>query len=308
LGGLLTADDLASHLSTWVEPIHADYRGRRVYECPPNGQGITALMALNILSGWDLASLPYASSEAFHLKMEAIKLAMTDAARYVADPEHAAVPMAGMLSREYADERRALISPERAIAAPLPGSPPAGNTVLICAADAEGNAVSLINSLSSNFGSGVVARGTGIVLQNRGAGFSLDPTHPNCLAPGKRPFHTIIPCLVTEGDRLSICFGVMGGLNQAQGHTQVLTNIVDHGMDPQQALDAPRFRFDGGNRFGIERGLSRRLYAELRERGHVLSYGEPLSFGGGQVILVDPESGAYCAGSDPRKDGQAVAC
>ncbi len=307
LGGLLNEEDLAAHTSTWVEPIHITYRGRRVYECPPNGQGITALMALNILSGYELGSLAYASPEAFHLKMEAVKLAMTDSARYVADPAQSAVPVAGLLSPGYADERRALISRQRAIDAPLPGTPTTGHTVLICTADAEGNAVSFINSLSSNFGSGIVARGTGIMLQNRGAGFTLDPTHPNCLAPGKRSFHTIIPGMVTQDGDLSMCYGVMGGLNQAQGHTQVLTNIVDHGMDPQQALDAPRFRFDGGNRFGIEPGLGRSLYAALRRLGHVLTCDDPQKFGGGQVILVDPESGAYRAGSDPRKDGQAVA-
>jgi gamma-glutamyltranspeptidase/glutathione hydrolase len=307
LGGLLAEEDLAGHTSTWVEPIHTTYRGLRVHECPPNGQGITALMALNILSGYDLGALDFASPEAFHLKMEAIKLAMTDAARYVADPALAQVPVAGLLDPAYAAERRALISPDRAIAAPAPGLPRGGDTVYITAADAEGNAVSFINSISASFGSGVVARGTGILLQNRGAGFSLDPEHPNCLAPGKRSFHTIIPCLVTEGDRLAICYGVMGGLMQAQGHTQVLTNIVDHGMDPQEALSAPRFRFDAENRFGIESGLSRSTYAALRARGHALTVGHRGQFGGGQVIMVDRESGAYLAGSDPRKDGQAIA-
>jgi gamma-glutamyltranspeptidase/glutathione hydrolase len=308
LGGLLSEEDLATHTSTWVEPIHSDYRGYRVYECPPNGQGITALEALNILSGDDLTALGYESSAAFHLKMEAIKLAMTDAARYVADPARAAVPVDGLLAPEYAARRRALISAGRAIRAPQPGAPQfPGDTVYLCAADAQGNAVSFINSLSSNFGSGVVARGTGILLQNRGAGFSLDPQHPNCLAPGKRSFHTIIPCLVTREGSLAICYGVMGGMNQAQGHVQVLTNIVDHGMGPQEALDAPRFRYDAGNSFGIERGLGPGLYEALRGLGHDLTFGQPGRFGGGQVILVDGESGAYRAGSDPRKDGQAVA-
>jgi len=307
LGGLLTEEDLARHTSTWVDPIHIDYRGLRVYECPPNGQGITALMALNILSGYDLPAMEFASADALHWKMEAIKLAMTDAARYVADPAMAPVPVEGLLAPEYAAERRGLISPERAIAAPTPGMPRNGDTVYLCAADAEGNAVSFINSISASWGSGVVARGTGIVLQNRGAGFSLDPEHPNCLAPGKRSFHTIIPCMVTQDDALAICYGVMGGLMQAQGHTQVLTNIVDHGMNPQQALDAPRFRFDAENRFGIESGLSRSTYAALRARGHALTVGHRGQFGGGQVIMVDRESGAYLAGSDPRKDGQAIA-
>jgi len=307
-GGLMTLQDLADHTSTWVDPIHVDYRGRRVYECPPNGQGIAALIALNILSGYDLAELGFSSGDAFHLKMEAIKLAMTDAGRYVADPEMADVPVKGLLSPTYAGTRRALIDKGQAIPAPKAGMPPTSlDTVYLCTADAEGNAVSFINSLYMGFGSGIVAEGTGIALQNRGNLFVLDPDHPNCIAPHKRPYHTIIPCMVTADERLSLCFGVMGGFMQPQGHVQVLSNILDHGMDVQSALDAPRFNFQGESRFLIEPNLPEGVYADLRARGHALSFEQGSIFGGGQVIQVDPESGALLAGSEPRKDGCAVA-
>jgi len=308
LGGLLTEEDLAAHTTTWVEPISTEYRGYRVWECPPNGQGIATLMALNILAGYPVAADSFGAPVTLHRKMEAVKLAMTDATRYVADPEMAEVPVEGLLSAEYASERRALIRDDVAISEPSAGVPPtSADTVYLCAVDAEGNAVSFINSLYMGFGSGVVARGTGIVLQNRGNLFSLDPDHPNCIAPGKRPYHTIIPCMVTQGDRLAICYGVMGGYMQPQGQVQVLSNIVDHGMDPQRALDAPRFRYDVAKTFGIERGYGRKVYATLRGLGHVLQVSNRGNYGGGQVILVDPESGAYLAGSDPRKDGYAVA-
>jgi len=239
--------------------------------------------------------------------MEAIKLGMTDAARYVADPEMASVPVQGLLSTGYFAERRSLIRTDRAITQPQPGLPVGPDTVYLCAADSEGNAVSFINSLYEGFGSGIVAEGTGFALQNRGNLFSLDPAHPNCIAPHKRPYHTIIPCMVTRGEQLAICFGVMGGFMQPQGHVQVLSNLVDHGMDPQQALDAPRFRFDRGNEFGIESHLPRGVYAALRSLGHALQVGGIGNFGGGQVIQVHPTSGALMAGSDPRKDGCAVA-
>jgi gamma-glutamyltranspeptidase / glutathione hydrolase len=307
-GGFFALQDLAEHTSTWVEPIYTDYRGYRVYECPPNGHGIAALMALNILSGYDLASMGFGTAESLHLKMEAIKLALTDAARYVADPEQADVPVQGLLSTAYADTRRALIDKARAIAVPKAGLPPAGHdTVYLCAADGEGNACSFINSLYMGFGSGIVAEGTGVALQNRGNLFVLDPTHPNCIAPHKRPYHTIIPCMVTQGDKLALCFGVMGGLMQPQGHMQVLTNIVDHGMDVQQALNAPRFRFEQGNAFLIETFYPTNPYDALRQRGHVLTRVDGGPFGGGQAIMVDPTSGALLAGSEPRKDGCAVA-
>jgi gamma-glutamyltranspeptidase/glutathione hydrolase len=306
-GGLLTAQDLADHISTWVEPIHSDYRGYRVYECPPNGQGLAALLALNILSGYDLAALGFDSVDALHYKMEAVKLAMTDAARYVADPELADVPVAGLLAPEYAAGRRALIRRGHALTAPTPGLPSGSDTVYLCAADGEGNAVTFISSLYMGFGSGIVAPGTGVALQNRGHLFSLDPAHPNCIAPRKRPYHTIIPAMVTRDERLAVCYGVMGGFMQPQGHVQVLSNMVDHGMDPQRALDAPRFMYQRGNEFLIDDFYGEDVYPELLNRGHALGITRGAVFGGGQIIAVDPESGALLAASAPRKDGAAVA-
>ncbi len=306
--GLLTLRDLADHTSSWVEPIHADYRGYRVYECPPNGQGIAALIALNILGGYDIGALGFGSADCLHLKMEAVKLAMTDAARYVADLEMADVPVAGLLSSDYADERRKGIRVDRANPVVEAGMPPSSSdTVYLCAADAEGNAVSFINSLYMGFGSGIVVENTGVTLQNRGSLFSLDPTHPNCIAPHKRPYHTIIPCMVTKDGDLALCFGVMGGFMQPQGHVQVLSNIVDHGMDVQVALDAPRFCCKGGNEFLVENSYPRSSYETLEQRGHALEIVGSGGLGGGQVIMVDPDSGAFLAGSDPRKDGCAVA-
>lgn len=306
--GLLTTQDLADHTSTWVEPIHTDYRGHRVYECPPNGQGIAALIALSILGGYDIGALGFDSADGLHLKMEAVKLGMTDARRYVADPELVDVPVEDLLSPAYADQRRAEISMGRAISEPRPGRlPSGGDTVYLCTADAEGNAVSFINSLYSGFGSGIVAAGTGIMLQNRGSLFELDPEHPNCIAPGKRPYHTIIPCMVTRGDALAICFGVMGGFMQPQGHVQVLCNILDHGMNVQQALDAPRFCHEGGNQFRIQGLFPSAICDALRERGHALTVTEGVGYGGAQVIMLDPESGALLGGSDPYKDGCALA-
>ncbi|MGI5917301.1 MAG: gamma-glutamyltransferase [Anaerolineae bacterium] len=306
--GLLTMQDLADHTSTWVEPIHIDYRGYRVFECPPNGHGIAALIALNILSAYDLAGMGFDSTDALHLKMEAMKLAMTDASRYVADPELAHVPIEALLSADYAARRRESIRMDRAIAEPQPGMLPiTPDTVYLSVVDGEGNAVSFINSLYTSFGSGIVARGTGIALQNRGNLFVLDPDHPNCIAPHKRPYHTIIPCMVTREDRLALCFGVMGGYMQPQGHVQVLTNIIDHGMNPQQALDAPRFMYQQGREYIIENSYDAAAYPDLEARGHILKESESLFFGGGQVIMVDPESGALMAGSEPRNDGCAVA-
>ena len=310
LGGLLTAEDLAAHSSTWVQPISANYRGYRVWECPPNGQGIATLLALNILSGYDLGALRYDDPNAWHYKIESLKLAMTDAGRYVADPDKADVPIEALLSPEYTARRRALIDASRAIDPPLPGAlPTSHDTVYLCAADAEGNAVSFINSLYMGFGSGVVARGTGICLQNRGRLFGLDPQHPNCIAPGKRPYHTIIPAMVTRDDDLAICYGVMGGFMQPQGQVQVLCNLVDHGMSPQEALDAPRFCYHVEQRGPtyLEPACPPTIVRALRKRGHRLEVSASGNYGGGQVIRVDPESGAYIAGSEPRNDGCALA-
>ncbi|MDW8146511.1 MAG: gamma-glutamyltransferase [Roseiflexaceae bacterium] len=309
-GGVLTLEDLAAHRSTWETPISTTYRGYTVYECPPNGQGITALIALNILEGFDMAALTPASPEALHLQIEALRLAFADAAAYVADPAHVHVPTDWLLSAAHAAERRAQIDPQRAMPSVRPSALPGGHdTVYVTAVDADGNAVSFINSLYMAFGSGVVAGDTGICLQNRGAGFVLDPDHPNCVAPGKRPYHTIIPCIVTRGDRLWASFGVMGGFMQPQGHVQMLVNMIDFGMNPQEALDAPRFElidpYLGQDAVALEHDPE--VAAALAARGHrVVDRQGMFGFGGGQIIVVD-EAGVRHAGSDPRKDGCAVA-
>ncbi|MGI6368595.1 MAG: gamma-glutamyltransferase [Anaerolineae bacterium] len=305
--GLLTAADLAAHTSTWEEPISSVYRGHRVWECPPNGQGIATLLALNVLEGYPLAEMQWADPLTVHLKMEAVKLAMIDAARYVADPAMAEVPVDALLSAAYAQERRAAIRPERALAAPGPWQlPTSHDTVYVTAADGEGNACSFINSLYMGFGSGITVPGTGVVLQNRGHLFTLDRAHPNCLAPGKRPYHTIIPAMVTRDEALALCYGVMGGFMQPQGQVQVLCNILDHGMSPQEALDAPRFCYESDGSFHIEPYFGMETLQQLQRFGHRLEV-EAGYYGGGQVIRVHPESGALMAGSEPRNDGAAVA-
>jgi len=308
-GALLTEEDLATYSATWVEPICTNYHGLQVWECPPNGQGIIALEALNILSGVDLANMPFDAPDTVHVKMEALKLAMADALRFVADPDQVRVPVEGLLSREYAARRLGDIDLARATPMPEPGRPLGTDTVYVTAVDGEGNAASVINSIFLAFGSGLVAEGTGICLQNRGSLFVMDPTHPNCLAPNKRPFHTIIPCLVTEDGDLRMSFGVMGGAMQPQGHVQVLTNILDHGMDVQAAIDAPRFYYqpEPGAPHLIEPYFPDETLAELRRRGHKLTLGEGGIFGGAQMIMVDGNSGALLCGSEPRKDGCAVA-
>jgi gamma-glutamyltranspeptidase/glutathione hydrolase len=313
-GGCLTMDDLASHVSTWEEPISVTYRGLRVYECPPNGQGITALIALNILEGFDLASLEALSAEKMHLMIEALRLAFADARWYVADPKFSNVPVKELLSKEYAAERRKLLDPQRATVDQKRGAPVASsNTVYLSVVDQWGNACSFINSNYMGFGTGIVPKGWGFTLQNRGHNFSLDPNHPNCLAPRKRPYHTIIPAMVTrEADEsLYASYGVMGGFMQPQGHVQVLSALHDAGLDPQSALDLPRFCIDvdeAGGRVAIEEGMPKTTLDALREMGHpvyeVSGYERAL-FGRGQVILRDPETGVLCGGSDPRADGYA---
>lgn len=304
-GGFLTLDDLAAHTSTWVEPIFATYHAHRIYECPPNGQGLAALLALNIAATYNLRGMN--AADATHVLIEAMKLAFADAHRYIADPEMVGVPVDGLLSADYAVERRRLIDMNRA-GDPSPGIPPAGDdTVYLTVVDQARNAVSFINSNYEGIGSGLVGGATGIALQNRGAGFSLDPDHPNCLAPRKRPFHTIIPAMIVRDGRPLYSFGVMGGPMQPQGHLQVTINLVDLGMDPQRALDAPRFRVLGGRRVTLEPGVPEGVVKELRRRGHDIAPPDlPGSYGGGQIIHLDPETGALAGGSDPRKDGCAI--
>jgi gamma-glutamyltranspeptidase/glutathione hydrolase len=309
LGGLFTKRDLKDHKSTWVKPISVNYRGYDICECPPNGQGLIALLVLNILEGYDLRSLGHNSAGYLHLLVEAIKLAFADGDRYIADPDFADVPVKGLLSKSYAEKRKALISPDRAISAPTADVPEDGDTVYLATIDSEGNSVSFINSLYNAFGSGVVVEGAGICLQNRGGLFSLEVGHRNVIAPHKRPYHTIIPGMVFKDGKLLYTFGVMGGFQQPQGHVQLLANLIDFGMGVQTALDAPRFRYYPGRGCAFEPGIPSAVIADLKKRGHpIVTLDDPYSqqFGGGQVIMLSLENGAYIAGSDPRKDGCAI--
>ena len=309
-GGYFTSDDLATHTATWEVPIRTTYRDVEVLEHPPNGQGLAALVALNIVEGYALGDMDYFDPARWHLMIEAMRLAMADAAQHVADPTLINVPVAGLLSKEYAAQRRSLIQPDRALDVVAPGQPEHRDTVYLTVVDGLGNAVSFINSLYYGFGSGLVVPGTGVCLQNRGACFTLEPGHPNALAGGKRPYHTIIPALALRGGKLWLSFGVMGGFMQPQGHLQVLTNLVDYGMSPQTALDAPRFRVDerGGPRAHIETGVPLKTRRALAAMGHDLQPQTTFSpgFGSGDIIARDAETGVLCGASDPRKDGCAV--
>ena len=293
-----------------MEPISIDYRGYTILELPPNGQGITALIALNILEGFDLAGMEYGSAPYYHVLIEATKQAFADRNRYVADPAFADLPIDGLLSKAYAKARRQEISRDHA-GDYQAGSPlPFGNTVYVSCVDRERNVVSLINSVFSAFGSGVVAGDTGICLQNRGSGFVADPQHPNALAPGKRPLHTIIPAMILKDDRPWVCFGVMGGDVQPQGHTQVAINLIDFHMNVQEAIEAPRYRIMGGKLVALERAIPHEVRHALEAMGHeLLPYGvmpPGTPYGGGQAIMIDHERGVLQGGSDHRKDGCAI--
>ncbi len=310
-GGLLREEDLAAHRSEWVEPIGTSYRGYWLWELPPNGQGLTALLALNILENFDLPARPLGSAEALHLEIEAVKLAFADRNRHLADPEWMHVPVSLLLSKDYAQGRAALIDPRRAIARPEAGSlAGGGDTVCLVTADDQGNAVSLINSLFAPFGSGMVVPGTGIALQNRGRGFVLDPEHPNCLAPRKRPFHTIVPAMLFRDGRPLVAFGVMGGDLQAQGHVQLVAHLVDYGLNIQEAIDFPRFHYLDGNRVALEAEHAEQVRAALVRMGHIVEEEAAAlfrgGFGGGQGIAIDSGSRVYWGGSDWRKDGCAA--
>ena len=309
-GGYLTSGDMAAHTPTWGAPIGTTYRDAEVLEHGPNGQGLAALIALNVVEGYDLAGVDYFDPLRWHRMIEAMRLGMVDAGRHVADPEMAKVPVQALLSKAYAARRRAEIQPDRALELIAPGQPEHQDTVYLTVADGQGNALSFINSLYNGFGSGLVVPGTGICLQNRGACFTLEAGHPNALAGGKRPYHTIIPAMALRDGRLWLSFGVMGGFMQPQGHLQVLTNMVDYGMDPQAALDAPRFRVDekGGLQVAIETGVPLKTRKALAAMGHNVRPETTLGtgFGGGQVIAIDPETGVLWGGSEPRKDGCAV--
>jgi len=304
-GGVHARTDFERHTADWVTPIGIDYRGVRVHEIPPNGQGIAALMALGMLESFDLAALPPDSVASQHLQIEAMKLAFADAHRYVADPSAMTVAPAALLDGDYLRERARSIDANHARVFG-PGSPPRGGTVYLCAADSQGMMVSLIQSNYMGFGSGVVVPGTGISLQNRGAGFSLEHDHPNEVAGGKRPYHTIIPGFMTRDGAPLAAFGVMGGPIQPPGHVQTVVRMVDYGMNPQAALDAPRWKVNVGRSIDLEASASPALREGLIALGHHLesvpdSY---MDFGAGQVILR--ADAGYIAASDPRRDGQAA--
>src|SRR6201988_784317 len=309
-GGFISLADMAAHKSDWVEPISTTYRGYTVYEIPPNGQGLTALLTLNILEGFDLAALSRQPVRYYHTLIEATKLAFADRNRYIADPAFVKVPVAQLLSKEYAARRRTLIDPDKAMADAAPGTIlDNGDTTYLTVVDKDRNAVSFINSLFDSFGSGIVAGDTGIVLQNRGSSFSLDPAHPNHLEPGKRPFHTIIPAMVFKDNKLFMSFGVMGGGIQPQGHVQVLVNIIDLGMGLQQAIDAPRYRYMNGRDVLLEDELPATVIDRLIALGHHRASPPGLlrsSMGGGQAIMIDPVNSTLMGASDRRKDGLAI--
>jgi gamma-glutamyltranspeptidase/glutathione hydrolase len=302
--GYLTAEDLAAFSPAWVEPVHVDYHGYEVWEIPPNGHGIVALMALNILNGFEEPAGD--AAENCHRQIEAIKLAFADGLKYIADSRMMKVKVADLLSESYAAERRALIG-DRAIS-PVPGRPHAGGTVYLAAADGEGNMVSYIQSNYEGFGSGMVVPGTGIALHNRGFCFSWDPKHDNCLGPGKKPYHTIIPGFLTKDGEAVGPFGVMGGFIQPQGHVMVVTNTIDQGLNPQAALDAPRFRWKEGKTVELEPQFPGHVAEILQRMGHEVKYGAvgDREFGRGQIIWRNRE-GVLAGGSEPRADGQAAA-
>ncbi len=320
VGGLIAAEDLASHASTWDDPVSIRYRGHDVWELPPNGQGIAVLQMLGMLEGFDLSGMGRDSPEILHLMIEAKKRAYEDRARYYADPAFADVPVRELIGPEYAARRRKQIV-RIAAATRVPAGDPrlvVGETVYLTVVDEERNAVSLIQSVYSDFGSGIVPPGTGFAMQNRGSLFHLDPEHPNRLDPGKRPFHTIIPAFVTRDGRPVFSFGVMGGDMQPQGHVQILVNLLDFGMDVQAAGDAPRWRHVGsstptGDRMAdgglvlLESGFPGATFDGLIAKGHRVEF-RPVGpgFGGYQGIWIDPETGALHGGSESRKDGCAM--
>ncbi len=309
-GGLLTHADLAQHESTWSEPIQADYRGYQVLEHPPNGQGLAALIALRIAAGWELDGMAWDSPDKLHLMIEAMRLAFADAKQYIADPHTNPAPVDFLLSEDYISQRRGMITEKEAMQPPSYGTPPdSSDTIYLCVVDGDGNACSFINSLYMGFGSGIVAKDYGVFLQNRGANFSLEPGHPNQLAGGKRPYHTIIPGMLVRDGELVAPFGVMGGFMQPQGHLQVVNALVDDALNPQEALDRPRWMIQGGATDGtilVEDGYSFKTLAHLAQMGHTI---QPITgrgrgvFGSGQIIIRDTRTGVLYGGSDPRKDG-----
>ena len=297
--GYFSAEDFGEYYPEWVEPISVNYRGYDVCELPPNGHGITVLMALNLLKGFDLGSYRDCI-DVYHKQIEAIKLAFSDAGAYVTDPRDMRVKVEELLSDAYADERRKLITDTACM--PVAGDPRCGGTIYLCTADAEGNMVSYIQSNYRGFGSGVIVPGTGISLQDRGNNFSLDPKHDNVYAPRKRPYHTIIPgFLIKDGEAVGP-FGVMGGFMQPQGHVQMVCNTIDFHLNPQASLDAPRWQWVGGRNIEVEHSMPTHLIQQLADRGHqVKAVYDWVSLGRGQ-ILWRLATGGYCGGVEPRTD------
>ena len=306
LGGLHSLEDFAEAEGEYVAPITTVYRGYEVYECPPNGQGVVALMMLNILSGFNLSELEPLSVERLHLQIEAARLAYRERDAVLADPKMAEVPVERLLSAEHAAALRGAIKRDGAMDAPPPsGVPVHADTTYLCVVDRERNAVSFINSLFKAFGSGLVSPRTGVLLQNRGCGFVLEPDHPNCIAPRKRPLHTIMPGMLAVDGRVVMPFGVMGADYQPTGQTHLLTNLIDFGLDVQQAIDLPRVFFGMEGVVEVESGVPEAVVAGLEGLGHATGAPEkPL--GGAQAIWIDWANGVLTGGSDPRKDGCAL--
>lgn len=303
-GGYLSLEDFAEHRSEWVEPISVNYRGYDVWELPPNGQGIVALQALSLLNGFSFAHKEDVNT--YHKQIEAIKLAFADAFEYVTDPRHMDVKITELLDETYIEQRRKLITD--IAQTPTPGEPKASGTVYLATADKEGNMVSLIQSNYMGFGSGLVVPNTGIALQNRGHDFSLDENHVNKLEGRKKTYHTIIPGFLTKNNEAVGPFGVMGGLMMPQGHVQILMNTIDFGLNPQAALDAPRWQWFKDQRVEVEHRFPFHLATQLAERGHSIKIApEPNSFGRGQIIWRNPETGVLCGGTESRTDGSIAA-
>lgn len=315
-GGFLSFEDMASHSSEWVEPLSADYRGYKLWELPPNGQGTAALQIMNILEGFDIASMGFGSAAYIHTFVEAKKLAYEDRAKYYSDPDFNNIPVEKLISKEYAGMRRKLIDPGRAANTYPAGELEQGNTIYMCVADGQGNMVSLIQSNYRGMGSGMTPDGLGFVLQDRGELFSLEKDHFNCYEPGKRPFHTIIPAFVTKNGKPFMSFGVMGGGMQPQGHAQILVNMIDFGMNLQEAGDAPRIHhigssqptgtrmLDGGTVL-LETGFDYEVIRDLVRMGHEVQF-DVGGYGGYQAIMYDEKNGVYYGASESRKDGQAA--
>ena len=315
-GGYLSSEDMASHKSEWVEPLSTNYRGYDVWELPPNSQGIAALQMLNMMEAYDVKSMGFGSADYVHLFVEAKKLAFEDRAKFYADPAFNQLPIKQLISKDYAAERRKLIDMSRSARRVMPGNPEHGNTIYLTVADEEGNMVSFIQSNYRGMGSGMCPDGLGFIFQDRGEMFTLEDNHVNTYQPGKRPFQTIIPCFITKDDKPWVSFGVMGGAMQPQGHVQIVCNLIDFGMNLQEAGDAPRIQHDFSSEptgqksvdqglVYLESGFSYETIRALMQRGHKIQF-DLGGYGGYQAIMYDEKNKTYIGASESRKDGQAA--